>query len=160
MVQWYRNEAYILTENGEYSVLKSYNALLGRHAKIPEAALVWNSIMVPRHRFIVWLADQERLLTKDRLTKMHIHDDDESCGLCSNAQMETHRHIFANCAWFKELRDAVVNWSGISYRSISAQQTLQWVRRRKWKKFKKEQVIAIWSAMIYHTWMARNGKQF
>ncbi|KAH0741406.1 hypothetical protein KY290_034449 [Solanum tuberosum] len=53
MRHWFSNGVYILTANGEYSVTKSYNVLIGRRERMQEADLVWNSIMMPRHRFIV-----------------------------------------------------------------------------------------------------------
>lgn len=53
MVQWFSNGAYTFTSYGEYSVAKSYNRLIGRQQKMQEADLVCNSLMMPRHPFIV-----------------------------------------------------------------------------------------------------------
>ena len=56
MTHWYTNGVNILTASGEYSFTKSYNALIGRRQRMQATDVVWNSIMMPKHRFIVWLA--------------------------------------------------------------------------------------------------------
>lgn len=89
MIQWYTNETYMLTRNGAYSMSTSYNVLLGRQVKFKEAELVWNSIMMPRHRFIVWLAYHDRLLTKARLHRLNMPNEDDKCGLCEANNPET-----------------------------------------------------------------------
>lgn len=125
-----------------------------------EADLVWNSIMMPRHRFIVWLAYQNRLLTKERLQKLNMLIGDEKCNLCVDEQVETQQHLFVECAWTREVQKALFRWSGIPFRCQTVQHTLQWLKRRNWKKFHKEVAAAIFGAVIYHIWKARNWKHF
>lgn len=38
--------------------------------------------------------------------------------------------------------------------------SLIWWGQRKWRKMKKEIMVAVWGAMIYHTWKARNWRIF
>lgn len=59
MNEWYNNGTYTLTSNGEYSATRSYNSKIGAQQRLREADLIWSSIMLPRHRFIVWLAHKE-----------------------------------------------------------------------------------------------------
>ncbi|WMV08827.1 hypothetical protein MTR67_002212 [Solanum verrucosum] len=158
MVHWFSNGVYLLTANEEYSVTQSYNALIGRHERMQEADLVWNSIMMPRHRFIVWLAYQNRLLTKERLQRLNMLAGDEKCNLCVNDQVETQQYLFADCTWTRGVQQALARWSGISFQRQTVKQTLQWLKRRNWKKFHKEVETAIFGALIYHTWKARNWK--
>lgn len=72
IVQWYQRGPYALTPNGTYSIASSYQAMLGLLHRWPEADLLWSSIMLARQRFMLWLAYQGRLLTKDRVQNMHI----------------------------------------------------------------------------------------
>lgn len=162
MRMWYINGVYNLTGNGEYSVFKRYNALLGRHQRLQEVDLIWCNIMVPRHRFILWLANQGKSLTKERPRRLNIHVDDDQCGLCPDSQLETHIHLFSDCRWIKEVKEALSRWTGVPFGDLSVQQMLIWVKRRRWSQFqfKKALVTAIWGAMIYHTWKARNWKHF
>lgn len=75
MIAWYNNGTYCLSPNGRYSVTSSYNAMLGDLHKLEAADLILNSITLPRHKIIIWLANQERLLTKERLAKLQIPID-------------------------------------------------------------------------------------
>lgn len=59
MGMWYTNGTYCLLTYGAYNVSCSYNQLLGRQLKLPVADLIWNSLMLPRHRFIIWLANRD-----------------------------------------------------------------------------------------------------
>ncbi|KAK4709033.1 hypothetical protein R3W88_029958 [Solanum pinnatisectum] len=54
--------------------------------------------MQPKHRFIVSLANQNRLLTKDRLIRLNIPVNNLLCGLCSRDQLETPTHLFVECS--------------------------------------------------------------
>lgn len=160
MVHWYKNGAYTLTRNDTYSVSYSYNAMIGRQSKCREADLIWNSIMMPRHRFIVWLAYQERLLTKARLLRLNLPIEDDKCGLCDADQLESQQHLFAECDWVKEVKQALQGWSGLPLLNFTVEKLLRWYKSRRWKQFHKEVATAIWGASIYHTWKAWNQKQF
>lgn len=67
MAGWYQDTRYKLTKNGIYSVTRSYNEMLGTHNRLRVANLVWKRFMQPKHRFIIWLANQNRLLNKARM---------------------------------------------------------------------------------------------
>ncbi|XP_060171508.1 uncharacterized protein LOC132602747 [Lycium barbarum] len=138
----------------------SYNAMLGSLRKMQEVDLVWTKVMLPKQRFIVWLANQERLLTKERLLRLHIPVDDETCWLCEEGILETQQHLFAECSWTMEVRNKLVAWSGVQMQRNGVKQTIKWIKRRSWSQLKKELITGIWGAMIYHIWQARNRKQF
>lgn len=53
----------------------SYNAMLTGLERLKEADLIWTKAMQPTHRFIVWLANQNKLLTKERL-QSHMGSND------------------------------------------------------------------------------------
>ncbi|XP_059285114.1 uncharacterized protein LOC132038465 [Lycium ferocissimum] len=109
---------------------------------------------------IVLLACQDRLLTKERLTKLNIHVDDQICCLCDGNRNETQRHLFADCSWITEVRDALITWMGITLQCNDVYKTIKWIKRRRWRQFQKEIVAAVWGAMLYYTWQARNWKVF
>lgn len=128
--------------------------------KVDFANLIWNGVAQPKHRFIVWLATKDRLLTKERLTKLHIPVDDLQCCLCNSNDEETTKHLFDECAWFQTIREDMMQWTGIRLQHGSSKQVLLEIRRKHWKAIQKEIIAAVWGAMIYHTWRARNWKLF
>lgn len=77
MINWYTNGRYILTYSGFYSITSSYNTLIGAHIRCRIDDLVWTAVAQPKHRFVLWLAVQGRLLTKARLIYLNISIDSD-----------------------------------------------------------------------------------
>ncbi|XP_075091626.1 uncharacterized protein LOC142171820 [Nicotiana tabacum] len=103
MVNWYRNGKYSLNANGKYSVMQGYLKLIGDTPKMDIVELVWNRSSLPKHRFILWLAVQGRLLTKERMLTMGLQCENTTCVLCNGAGMESAIHLFSNCLWSTQL---------------------------------------------------------
>ncbi|XP_019236486.1 PREDICTED: uncharacterized protein LOC109216760 [Nicotiana attenuata] len=158
MMEWYHNGKYVLTASGKYSINGSYIALQGDLTRLPVAELIWTFIMQPKHRMILWLAAHGRLLTKDRLSKLHVPIQDIECCLCIDMVAETQDHMFQDCLWTTELRVAIQNWTNMIIPQGTVMQVLEKIKRKHGKFFKKEIAPAIWGALIYHTWKARNEK--
>ncbi|MCE3052279.1 hypothetical protein HAX54_052060, partial [Datura stramonium] len=49
------------------------------------------------------------LLTKDRMHKMNIPFDDDSCGLCEAQVQEITDHWFMECKWITKVRESLDN---------------------------------------------------
>lgn len=156
----FAHNQFTLTASGNYSITKGYLDLVGEHAKMEIAGLVWNSVSLPRHRFVMWLAVHDRLLTKARLQHLHMHVEIVACCLCQQAQVETSRNLFVDCAYAKSVRDEVILWSNITLFAEELKNMPTVTNRKNWKKFKKQVIAALWGAMVYYIWKARNRKQF
>ncbi|XP_056691705.1 uncharacterized protein [Spinacia oleracea] len=74
-----------LTVN-KYSIKGMYQNMCEAKPKTHWAKQVWNMYNVPRHRFTMWLASQDRLKTKARLVKVGIGVDSQCVwlGLCGH----------------------------------------------------------------------------
>lgn len=83
MISWFTNGRYILSSIGRYSISLSYNALIGMKVRWRISELVSIAFAQPKHRFILWLAVRNRLLTKERLSHLNIPVDSPACSLCS-----------------------------------------------------------------------------
>ncbi|XP_075099320.1 uncharacterized protein LOC142176140 [Nicotiana tabacum] len=109
---------------------------------------------------ITWLAFQDKLMTKERLLRLNIPiNGDINCILCDCGELETH-HLFVECSWIQNIRVALLNWSGITISSYNVSRSLQWIKNRHWRQFRKEVAAAIIGETIYYTWQARNWKHF
>ena len=73
---------------------KAYDFFRPTRIKMIWARDVWNSAVMPKHAFVLWLSVKSKLLTKD---KLHFLDIDRSCGLCGTCE-ETHQHVFFQCS--------------------------------------------------------------
>ncbi|XP_059294807.1 uncharacterized protein LOC132047845 [Lycium ferocissimum] len=94
MQGWYVQGRYHLTERGEYTITRSYLAIVGQEVRLRTTDLIWTSMAQPKHRFLAWLAVQGRLLTKERMLKLHIQVDEVNCCLSAAQVMETTAHLF------------------------------------------------------------------
>lgn len=156
MVNWYRRGIYRLTGIGIYSVSSSYIDMLGPMTRLREVDLIWSSIMLPRQRVIMWLAYQNKLLTKERMQRLHIPvAGDTDCCLGAMDLIETQQHLFVDCTWIAEIRGAISRWSGIQIPTKSADECIRWIKSRQWRQFHKELAAAICGAFIYYAWKAR-----
>nr|XP_033513248.1 uncharacterized protein LOC117277926 [Nicotiana tomentosiformis] len=160
MEDWYNQGRYKLTSNIEYSITQSYLSLIVQYNKLEVATLVWTALAQPKNRFIMWLAVQRRLLTKERMLKLHIQLEDSSCYLCNCQVLETNEHLFKEYDWSKLVWQVVLQWIGITVQVADAKIMLESIKKKHWKVFKKELEAAICATVIYHTWRVRNWKLF
>ncbi|XP_074290339.1 uncharacterized protein LOC141617068 [Silene latifolia] len=58
--------------DGNYSIQKGYQWLLGPCSKKDWVPMVWNRVCVPKHNFSTWIYVQQRFLTQDRLQKFGV----------------------------------------------------------------------------------------
>lgn len=157
---WYSNGQYRLTHNRQYPISRGYKDMLGEAPRIPAAELIWNSITMPKHRFLLWLASLGRLLTKDRLVKLGISCDNIRCELCDDDESEDAKHLFCTCTWTRTVWDIMHNWTGTMWQHEGIQADLLKINQKHWCKFQKEAVAAVYGAVIYLIWTARNQKIF
>ncbi|XP_060200822.1 uncharacterized protein LOC132629103 [Lycium barbarum] len=160
MKTWYQHGRYKSTAGGKYSMTHSYIAMLGNLRRLESADLIWTAAAQPKHRYVLWVANQNRILTKDRLLRLNITVEDEHCCLCNTQALETAHHLFVDCSWTQAVSTKLMQWAGVQLHLGGVQQTLARIKRKHWPQFKKEVVAAIWGAVIYHTWRARNWRIF
>ncbi|KAF4388761.1 hypothetical protein G4B88_019038 [Cannabis sativa] len=70
---------------------------------------VWSRFIIPKHKFILWLAVMDRLQTKSRLLKFNIFDHD-SCLIC---EIEAKKFSFKQQVFVTVVAAIVYNvWRG------------------------------------------------
>ncbi|XP_060195151.1 uncharacterized protein LOC132624380 [Lycium barbarum] len=160
MQSWFMNGRYMLTRDGHYLVASSYRALLQNGGKLECHDLIWGKLLQPKHRFILWLVAQKKLLTKDRMLGMGIVCDSANCVLCDKDELEDHTHLFVQCEWARAVWRDIEQWMGEQIPQQDTMGTLKYIKRRHWCKMKREVIAAIHGSLIYFTWQARNWKIF
>lgn len=160
MEDWYRNDSYILTTSGKYSIRKSYNRLLVMGRQLDITPLIWTRVVLPKHRFILWLFNMKNLLTKSRLIAMGVHCDSAMCVLRDQHSLEDFTLLYTQCPWTKALWSDVSAWLGIQIPCIGVNECLIWLQKRRWTRSNEEVVTAVLGALVYSVWQARNWKIF
>ena len=59
----------------KYSIEVVYKDFLGITNKVRWVDIVWNRAVIPRSRFVVWLAYHDRLKTKQRLMRVGVVEE-------------------------------------------------------------------------------------
>ena len=133
---------YRLLETGEKNV------------KVTWSSQVWERMITPKHRFIVWLLMHNRLYTKVRLHDLGIISE-QTCGIC-RSEAETVEHLFFGCKYSERcviLFRQRLDWKckGKSWIDM-----VRWIKNAKASKLKKKIMYSFIAALIYHIWRVRN----
>lgn len=78
-------------ETSSFSIKGMYKLLRGQYINVPSRRLICNNPGSPRWLFILYLALQKKLYTRDRLEKWGITTE-ILCPLCNN-EVESHQHL-------------------------------------------------------------------
>ncbi|KAK9757360.1 hypothetical protein RND81_01G157000 [Saponaria officinalis] len=152
---WLRN---CLSATG-FSVSKAYDLFRDRGNSIPWACVLHGKAIIPSHGLISTLAGQRKLPTIDSLCQRGIYLINRCC-LCKN-HCESHRHLFFNCSYSKEVWNAMISWMSLSHRSAYLISELYWTQRRgKKKHWKTNWFRGSLSATVYYLWSERNNRIF
>lgn len=96
-----------ITFDHSFSCNKVYNELRAKGRKVEWVEFVWNKDIIPKHRFITWMALQGRLNVRERVAK-HTNVDTK-CPLCER-DVETIDHLLVQCAYTEEVWRGVESW--------------------------------------------------
>ncbi|GJX41177.1 RNA-directed DNA polymerase, eukaryota, reverse transcriptase zinc-binding domain protein [Tanacetum coccineum] len=71
--------------------------------------VIWFKQFIPKHRFILWLAIQGKLLTQDKMENWNIGGN-PLCGFC-NQEANSHDHLFFQCDFAKTVWKEICKFS-------------------------------------------------
>lgn len=146
-------------EQNSFSIKKMYQQLRGQSSKVDWRKLHCNNQGHPKWRFIMFIALNQRLYTKDRLDKWGIQTS-LTCALCDE-EMEDHQHLFFKCSTSGDIWQRILNCQGVTRGSMGWREEVQWANLH-WKgKLAKAAVFRMsLAATVYHIWMERNQRIF
>lgn len=146
-------EAYI-RDMEKYSIGKVYLQMRGTMETIEWRSLVWTNVGAPKWLFIMYLAVNGRLATKDGLAKWGMIQS-PLCPLCQRMN-EDHDHLFFQCSYSAEVWSKLLNWQGIN------RGTMHWIAEVQWAikhmKGKGSTALVYKMAMassLYYIWLER-----
>ncbi|XP_056685901.1 uncharacterized protein [Spinacia oleracea] len=172
--------------SGKFNIQRLYNHLRQQGESVRWKRIVCNSHASPKSAFIVWLALQDRLATKDRLRRWNIIAD-SVCSLCHNTD-ESRDHLFFECSysadiwsqvlqrsgihrasvtWNEEVHYSADIWSqvlqrsGIHRASVTWNEEVQWVQKASRSTTSKARLCnSLFCETVYSIYLARNSKIF
>lgn len=131
----------------------------GKFTKVPWRKLMCNNFVVPRWLFILNLAIQGRISTKERLAKQGITVD-QTCMLCSREQ-ECIDHLFFECDFSKEIWSRILKWQRIHRQLKLWQEEIEWANIEMRSNNPTAKVFRMtFAGCVYYIWQERNFRIF
>lgn len=117
----------------------------------------WYPKAIPKHAFILWVAINNRLATKDKLRLWGLNSND-TCVLC-NGQAECRNHLFFECSFSADIWKKVLILCAVRRHPRYWQNELLWATHGlKGNSFGSTIKKMAWAATIYHIWCERNRR--
>ncbi|XP_074278553.1 uncharacterized protein LOC141602142 [Silene latifolia] len=141
-----------LQDDNDYSISSGYTWMGPVQEKVIWARFIWGQDSILKHCFIGWLVMQKRLLTRDRLKRMGIIEN-ETCLLCGLAQ-ETHAHLFFSCVYSHRCLQLLSNSLGCH---LPGHDFIDWWNCRfNGSRGQKQSIASSYLALMYAIWWNRN----
>lgn len=106
---------------------KLYDQLRVKRPVLKWCKMIWDSSIMPKHSFTLWLSLMEKMSTKDKLEHLHIC---QQCVLC-NEILEDIPNLFFQCKFSKEVWQQIRDWLGMSKMLVGVHSSLNWFKRMK-----------------------------
>lgn len=143
------------THTVKYKTSLIYWKLKGDEPSVPWAKVVWSTLGIPKHNFLMWLFVLNRCPTRDRLRSWGLAVD-SVCLLC-NLEEESRDHLFFRCAYSWRV------WSEIARRcaivpSPDWEETMNQMISLRGNRLFKRLILLCWKGVIYYLWRERNQR--
>ncbi|XP_062101003.1 uncharacterized protein LOC133806927 [Humulus lupulus] len=139
----------------EYTIKWGLDLLFPQESRVSWRKFVWDRLITPKHRFIMWLVMWGRLHTKDRIVKFKPNID-QNCLMCGQ-EKESIDHLFFKCIYSQRCLEAIKNWLNWNAQSTNLTCLLHWVSHAKLKsRIYKSMLFSFLAATVYHILRVRN----
>lgn len=157
--QGFRGAVWSGTVTGEYTVSSGYQWLQGVQPQCVMWKGIWKCNAVPRHAFLMWLVQQERLYTLDRIQRWSAAPVYDICVLCAK-EVETHKHLFFRCEYSSSILTLLAQWLQIRRLAMTWNQWRRWfVHLSKHQTWRHKLWCACLDAAAYEVWSERNAQR-
>ncbi|XP_060200597.1 uncharacterized protein LOC132628856 [Lycium barbarum] len=142
-----------------FSIKQVYLKLRGCHQKVSWRKLICNNHGSPKWVFILYLALNRRLYTRDRLKKWGITNQ-VACPLCGT-EPETIDHLFFQCSFSAAVWEKLLMWQGYQRKAMEWTNEVLWMCAQVNGKAAQSQVCRMVAAgSVYILWQERNNRVF
>ncbi|XP_074291447.1 uncharacterized protein LOC141618246 [Silene latifolia] len=148
----YRDNLFVADEVEQYTLTQGYQWIKPDGDMVSWYPWMLNSWIIPRHTFMSWLVAQHRLLTQDRLIKMHIIQENR-CFLCGLKE-ETHEHLFFGWTYSRMCLQLGTDWCLCPLHDKDC--IKWWTEWRHPSTCRKKIVAVILASLMARIWFCRN----
>ncbi|XP_019258462.1 PREDICTED: uncharacterized protein LOC109236708 [Nicotiana attenuata] len=153
------NRLQIMCTDTKFQIKQMYLKLIPVYARAEWKSLMLHTNTHPRYRFILCLAEQQRLATMERLLKIGIQIP-AACAFCGHS-LEYFSHLFFECTITKKLWSRLCSWLGYN-RSIGDWKTeLEWAcKKAKSRRERNAITSCVFAMTVALIWRERNIIRF
>jgi hypothetical protein len=142
-------------KKGEYVCSETWEAIRMKGFPVKWWKLVWNSVAIPRHSFLLWLVFRNALITKERMCGWGFQGDC-LCLFCRGS-MENREHLFFLCGFSKRIWKEVMALCFVRQQRNSWEDVENWSTKELRSDCLKSKLCRLrLGAAVYHLWKHRN----
>ncbi|XP_062119183.1 uncharacterized protein LOC133832924 [Humulus lupulus] len=141
--------------SGRKLQLNKLYMLLLQQSKVRFAKVVWCSMSLPKHIFVLWQSVLGHLLTQDNLILRQIPLDSPLCPVCE-IDLESHAHLFFDCLYSQQVLNKIADWLGIAIWPSKFYDWIAWMDGRP-KGLSQRILVVAFAATVYFIWLNRNS---
>lgn len=148
-----------VTHNGKLKTHKLYALLRPQAPKVDWRRLICNNTATPCSVFITWLALNNKLMTRDRLS-LWFQGCSVICPLC-NIENESVSHLFFQWDYSAAVWMRALHLLHIQRPVLQLEQEVQWLSRFcRSKNIRHKICMMLFSECLYGIWLQRNSMVF
>jgi hypothetical protein len=155
----HQNQIWLeMMETQKFSMKKIYLAFHDQSQSVAWKTLFYGNMARPRALINLWIACNERLVTRDRLHQFDLIDN-ICCCFCTAD--ETQQHLMFCCNETKEIWRKVLNWIQVDHTPLGWSQEVDWIiHHTKGKGARAEILKLAFIESVYEIWRYRNDISF
>ena len=149
------NPVWTISKNGSYVSSTTWEFLREKKEEVDWWKMVWFPYAIPKHAFGVWLAVQDRLITRARMIRWG-YKGEVKCLFCHN-QMESREHLFFWWRFSYRIWNFCMLRCQVNNSSIILDEVLK-LGIRKWETMTLKGMLCrlVSGLVIYNIWQTRN----
>lgn len=139
-----------------YSTSRTREALRNRDVTVPWAESIWFKSATPRHAFLMWIAQYDRMPTRARLLSWGLGNS-ANCCLCDSA-IESRDHLLLRCEVSKQIWTLILRGLGYNHSGFHT-----WTALFEWLSLKDSHAPLVLKRLVSHAtiyciWAERNKR--
>jgi hypothetical protein len=142
-------------KKGKYACSKTWDAIRKKEARVQWWKVVWHSVAIPKHAFMLWLVFKDAMITKSRICGWG-YEGDCLCSFCRSGT-ESRDHLFFECSFSYRIWKEILGLCLIYEPKKYWEEVADWsVVEMRHDCLRSRLCILSLGATVYNLWKHRN----
>jgi hypothetical protein len=150
------DQAVWKAEKRVYNCAETWDALRKKENVVGLWRIVWFSMAMPRHSFLLWLVFRDALTTKKKMC-IWGYEGDILCPFC-RAYIECRDHLFFKCSFSRQIWRNVMQSCLEHFPVVDWDEVAMWsINRLRGESLRTRPCKLSLGVVVYHIWIQRNN---